>query len=139
MRINLQSRRGESSPLAFLLAFPVWWIAIGLILILGYWYWAQAANMIGLNRSAQMVAIGRDGESARKVFVGAALGGFASDYAEVTYQPQGRATLIEINQTVATTPFGVPKSVSVQSRVLTRVERFYPRPPDPVHVGEGWE
>lgn len=138
-RIDIRSRRGEANALAFLLAFPVWWLMVGLIMVLGYWYWAQAANIVGLNRSGQATAVAHDGETARREFLLAALGGYAADYGDATYTQDGRAMIAEVDQTVPIPAFQVPQSVTVKARVVTRIERFYPRPPDPVHVSQGWE
>ena len=120
--------------MGFILAFPIWWTAIGIVLAVGLWWWSMAANMIGLNRSGQAQALAADGEAQRRAYIAAALGGFASDYADVDQQRVGRALITSIDASVSAKPFPAPNNFTVQTRTIDRDEQFYPRPAD-----EGWE
>jgi hypothetical protein len=133
-RINLRSRRGADGPLGFFIALPIWWTTLGIVLVLGYWFWSLASNMIGLTRSTQAISVGLDGESQRRAYVATALGGFASDYASASYADLGRATAGSVNVTVDVHAFPSPDVVVVQAQSIARRERFYPRPPN-----GGWE
>ena len=135
MRINLQSRRGVSSPAAFILAFPIWYITIGILLVLGLWMWSLAINFIGISEGGQALAVGRNAEAVRRGVIAAGLGGFGSDYANATYSRSGRAATAGIDRTVPVTAFPAPHAFTVQARTIARIEQFYSRPPD---VG-GWE
>jgi hypothetical protein len=132
--INLRSRRGADGPLGFIIALPIWWTTIGIVLVLGYWFWSLSANMIGLTRSAQAISVGLDGETPRRAYVATALGGFAEDYASASYTDLGRATAGAVNVTVDVHAFPSPDAVAVQAQSIARRERFYPRPPN-----GGWE
>lgn len=132
--INLKSRRGADGPLGFIMALPVWWVTIGIVLVLGYWFWSLSANTIGLARSMEAISMGRDGESQRRAYVSTALRGFADDYATADYTDLGRATQGAVNVTVDVHVFPSPESVTVQAQGIARQERFYPRPPN-----GGWE
>ncbi len=132
--IRLRSRRGADEPLGFLLALPIWWTTLGIVLVLGYWFWSLASNMIGLTRSGQAVAVGRDGELARKTYIATALGGYASDYDSASYDRLGRAIVGSVDVTMDVHAFPSPDAITVQARSVSRVERFYARPPD-----SGWE
>lgn len=132
--INLKSRRGTDGPMGFILAFPIWWTAIGIVLVVGLWWWSMAANVIGLNRSGQAQALAADGEIQRRAYLTAALGGFAADYADADQQRRGRALITSIDANVAIKPFPAPHSFIVQARIIGRDERFYPRPAE-----VGWE
>ena len=133
-RINLRSRRGADGPLGFVVALPVWWVTIGALLVLGYWFWSLAANVMGSTLGMQALLAGRDPEAARRAMLSAALGGYASDFADVAITERGRAVISDMNATVDVHAFPSPDQVTVQVRTLARVERFYPRPPD-----GGWE
>lgn len=133
-QINLRSRRGADGPLGFFLALPLWWITLGIVLVLGYWFWSLGANMIGLTRSAQANAFGLDGESQRRAYIATALGGFAEEYAGADYADLGRATAGAIHVTVDVHAFPSPDAVTVNAQSIARRERFYPRPP-----ASGWE
>lgn len=132
--VHLRSRRGADGPLGFIVALPAWWITIGIVLVLGAWFWSTAANMIGLTRSAQATAVGLDGEAERRGYVGVALRGFAADYASADRADLGRAVLGGVDVTIDVRTFPSPDVVVVQARSIARRERFYPRPPD-----SGWE
>lgn len=132
--INLRSRRGTSEPLGFLIALPVWWAAIGIVLVLGLWFWSLAANMIGLTRSGQALAAGHAGEAQRRAYIAAALGGFASDYGQANYTHSNRAVVGSVDATVDIHAFPAPAAITVQARTVSRIEQFYPRPPN-----GGWE
>ena len=132
--INLRSRRGADGPLGFLVALPVWWATIGALLVLGYWFWSLAANVMGSTRGMQALLAGRDPEVARREVLSVALGGYASDFADVAATERGRAVTRDVNTTVDVHAFPSPDQVTVQVRTLTRIERFYPRPPE-----AGWE
>lgn len=133
--LNLRSRRGVSEPLSFIVCFPVWWLSIGIVLVLGMWMWSMAINVVALNQSGQAVAVGRDGEAARRSALAAGLGGFVSDYANADYDAvNSRAASVAVDRTVPVRVFSVPSDYTVRQRVLVRQERFYARPSE-----GGWE
>jgi hypothetical protein len=134
MTINLRSRRGADGPLGFLIALPVWWATIGVVLVLGFWLWSLAANTLSMTRSGQAVAVGKNGERPRKTLLAAALGGYAAHYASANYGQQGRAAIGGMNANVDVKAFPSPDRITVKARFVTRLEQFYPRPPD-----GGWE
>ena len=137
--IYLRSRRGDGEALATLIAFPFWLLTIGIILMLGYWYWAQAANIVGLQRGATVAAAGLSGEKTRREFVLSALGGYAVGYDTATYETQNsRAQVAEMNKTIET-PFDWIGSVTVKARMVSRLEGFYARPNDSKDPDKGWE
>ncbi len=138
-QINFRSRKGVSEPLGFVLAFPIWWALIGILLVCSLWFWSLAANTIALTRDGQAIAVGRDGEAARRYFVAAALGGYAKPYAQGTYTNLGRAVAAEIDHTQDASPFQVPKTYVVHVRVVSRLERFYAKPDNPMDPNAGWE
>jgi len=132
--IQLRSRRGLSEPLGFLISLPAWWATIGVLLVLAFWFWSLAANMIGLTRSGQALAVGQNGEAARKSFVATALGGYAQDYADAAYETRGRAVVGSVDAEVDVHAFPSPDTITVKARMVSRLEQFYARPPD-----AGWE
>jgi hypothetical protein len=134
-QIDLRSRRGVSSPAAFIVTFPIWYITIGILLVLGLWMWSLAVNFIGISQGGQALAVGRDAESVRRGVIAAGLGGFGADYAHAAYSQEGRAAVASVDRTVPVTAFPAPGSFTVQARTVARIERFYPRPPD----AGGWE
>lgn len=134
MKINLRSRRGEDGPLGFLIALPVWWAMMGVVFVLGFWLWSLAANTLGMTRSGQAIAVGKNGEAPRKSLVAAALGGYATHYAHATYAQQGRVAIGSVNADVDVKAFPSPDRITVKARFVTRAEQFYPRPPN-----GGWE
>lgn len=135
MRIDLKSRRGVSSPAAFILALPIWYIVIGVLLILGFWMWSLAINTIGITQGGQALAVGRNPEMVRHGVLAAGLGGFGSDYADATYSRAGRAATASIDTTVPVHAFPAPRAITVQAGTVARIEQFYPRPP----AAGGWE
>ena len=137
--IKLRSRRGISEPLGFVLAFPIWWALIGILLVCSLWFWSLAANTIALDRGGQAIAVGRDGETVRRDFIAAALGGYAAPYAQASYNNLGRAVSAEIDQTQEILAFQTPKIYIVRARMITRIERFYAKPDNPMDPNEGWE
>jgi CHASE3 domain sensor protein len=125
--------------LATLIAFPFWLLTLTIILVLGYWYWAQAANIVGLQRGAAVTTTAKDAEKARRDFVLTALGGYAEPYDVAVYETQNsRAQMATMDKTVKT-PFEWVGSVTVKARMVTRRERFYARPNDPKDPSKGWE
>ncbi len=134
MKINLRSRRGADGPLGFLIALPVWWATMGVVLVLGFWLWSLAANALSMTRSGQAIAVGKNGESPRKTFLAAALGGYATHYASANYAQQGRAVVGSINASIDVNAFPSPDRITVRARFVSRAEQFYPRPPN-----SGWE
>ncbi|NJM41835.1 MAG: hypothetical protein HC853_14290 [Anaerolineae bacterium] len=132
--IRLRSRRGAGEAAGFLIALPVWWATIGILFVLSFWFWSMAANMMGLTRSGQALAVGKDGEAARKGFVGVALGGYAKDYGTATYVTNERSVTGSVDVTTDVHAFPSPDSITVKARVVTRIEKFYARPPN-----TGWE
>ena len=132
--VRLRSRHGADGPLGFLVALPAWWATMGVLLVLGYWFWSLAANAIGLARSGQAVAVGHNGEMARRSYVATALGGFAQPYGQAEYTQLGRAVVSGVNMTVEVSAFPAPDALRLQARNVSRVERFYPRAPS-----LGWE
>ena len=66
MRINLRSRRGVTGPTGFIIAFPIWYIVIGIVFALGLWMWSLAVNVIGLSQGGQALGVGKDAESIRR-------------------------------------------------------------------------
>ena len=137
--IRLRSRRGDGEALATLIAFPFWLLTTVLIMVLGYWYWAQAANIVGLQQGALAAAAGKNGEKVRREFVLTALGGYAEDYDTATYdQKNSRALVAQMDKTIQV-PFEWPGSVKVRVRMVTRLENFYARPNDPRDPDKGWE
>ncbi len=132
--IRIRCRRGADGPLGFLVALPAWWAAMGVLLVLSYWFWSLAANAIGLARSGQALAVGRDGEPARRGYVAAALGGLARPYAQAEYELLDRAVMGSLDVTVDVSAFPSPDALVLQARNVARVERFYPRAPS-----QGWE
>ena len=107
---------------------------MGVLLVLGYWFWSLATNAIGLARAGQVEAVGLDGESVRRAFVSTALGGFAQPYASAGYEDLDRAVVSSIDASINVSAFPSPDGLTVQARNVARVERFYPRAPD-----QGWE
>ena len=132
--VHLRSRRGMSEPIGFLMSLPAWWATIGILLVLTFWFWSLAANMMGLTRSGQALAVGRNGEMARKTFVATALGGYAQNYADATYETKGRAVVGSVDADVDVHAFPAPDHITVKARMVARIEQFYARPPD-----SGWE
>jgi hypothetical protein len=134
--LDLRSRRGISGPAGFIIAFPVWYIVVGILLALGFWMWSLSINLIGLSQGGQALAVGKDAETIRRGVLAAGLGGFASEYRDTAgYRFLPRAAIGEVNRTTPVTAFPAPGSFTVQARVLSRIERFYPRAPE----AGGWE
>ena len=134
--INLRSRRGVSGPAGFIVAFPVWYLIVGILFVLGLWLWSLSVNLISLNQGGQALGVGRDAESIRRGVLAAGLGGFASEYGNAaSYRFMPRAVLGQVDHTTAVTTFPAPRSFTVQVRTLSRIERFYPRAPE----AGGWE
>lgn len=132
--VNLRSRRGVDGPLGFLVALPVWWATMGVVLVTGFWLWSLAANTLALTRGGQAVAVGKPGEVVRKSLLSTALGGYAAHYQDADYAQQGRAVVGSVNSNVAVTAFPSPDRIHVAARFVTRLEQFYARPPE-----GGWE
>ena len=116
------------------MALPVWWATMGILLVLGYWFWSLATNAIGLARAGQAMAIGVEGESARHAFVATALGGFAQPYAHAGYEVSDRVVVGSMDMSIDVRAFPSPDELAVRARNVARVERFYPRAPD-----QDWE
>lgn len=133
-KIQIRSRRGADGPLGFFVALPAWWAMVGALLIVGFWLWSLAANMLGLTRGQQAALGGGDSETVRRDFVAVALGGYASDFRSTEHTDLSRAEQTSINVTLDVHAFPSPNTLTVQARTLSRVERFYPRPPE-----GGWE
>ena len=90
--------------------------------------------MMGLTRSGQALAVGQNGEAARKSFIATALGGYAHDYADAIYETRERAVVGSVDADVEIHAFPSPNHVTVKVRTVSRIEQFYARPPD-----AGWE
>ncbi|MCL5998679.1 MAG: hypothetical protein M1546_21865 [Chloroflexi bacterium] len=135
MRIDLRSRRGVSNPAAFILVFPVWYIVIGILLVLGFWMWSLAINFIGISQGGQALAVGRDPEMARRGVIAAGLGGFGTDYADASYSRAGREATASIDKTIPVQAFPAPRAITIQAGTIIRIEKFYSRPPE----AGGWE
>ena len=133
-KINLRSRRGADGSLGFFVALPAWWAMAGALLVMGFWLWSLAANMLGLTRGQQALLAGGDSEATRRDFIAVALGGYANEFQSVQSTDMGRANLTSLDTTIDVHAFPSPNTITVQARSLARVERFYPRPPD-----GGWE
>lgn len=133
-KINIRSRRGADGPLGFFVTLPAWWAMVGALLVMGFWLWSLAANMLGLTRGQQAALAGGDGEATRRDFIAVALGGYASEFQFTQSSDLGRATITGVDTIIDAHAFPSPNTITVQARTLSRTERFYPRPPD-----EGWE
>ncbi|NJM40713.1 MAG: hypothetical protein HC853_08045 [Anaerolineae bacterium] len=131
-KINFRSRRGEDGPLGFLIALPVWWATMGVVLVLGFWLWSLAANALGMARGGQAIAVGKNGEAPRRALLANALGGYAAHYTNASYIQQGRAIIGSVNADVAVSAFPSPDRITVKARFVARHEQFYPRPPNGV-------
>lgn len=132
--VNLRSRRGADGPLGFLIALPVWWATMGVVLVTGFWLWSLTANTLALTRSGQAIAVGKPGEGVRRELLNTALGGYAAHYQDADYAQQGRAVVGSVDSDVNVTAFPSPDHIYVAARFVTRTEQFYARPPD-----GGWE
>jgi hypothetical protein len=136
MRMNLRSRRGVTEPTGFIIALPVWYIAICLLLVLGYWMWSLAVNVVGLSQAGQALGVGRDAEAIRRGVLAAGLGGFAADYRDAaSYHYLPRTVIGEVDHTTEVRALPAPRSLTVRARTVARLERFYARPPE----AGGWE
>lgn len=135
MRIDLKSRRGVSSPAAFILVFPIWYIVIGVLLVLGFWMWSLAINFVGISQGGQAMAVGKDPEVSRRGVIAAGLGGFGSDYGDASYSRADREATAGIDKTILVQAFPAPHAITIQVGTIIRIEKFYPRPPE----SGGWE
>ena len=127
---------GADGPLGFLVVFPIWFAMIGLIFVLGYWYWALALNAAGVSGGARLAGIGGDAGALHSRIVRAGLGGYARDYAgQAGFEQSGRAVFGSLDTSVRISPFPVPRQVIVRAASVGRVEDFYARPPE----AHSWE
>ena len=130
--VPLNSDVGTDGPLGFLYAFPIWFGMIGLIFVLGYWWWAMAMNYAGVTNGARAAGLGRDGAAIHSRIVRAGLGGYSKDYVGyATFNGLGRAVVGELDRTVKISPFPAPRQVTVRVASVARNEAFYARPPAP--------
>ena len=134
--VALESDTGTDGPLGFLFAFPIWFAAIGLIFVLGYWYWALALNAAGVAGGARLAGLGGDPTALHSRIVRAGLGGNARDYAgQAHFAQSGRAVFGALDRQVRISPFPVPRQVTVRAGSVGRIEDFYARPPE----SSAWE
>lgn len=119
-QLAFTARRGWAT--RFLVALPVWWATIGALLVLGYSLSSVAANVMGSTRGMQALLAGHDPEVARRELLSTALGGYASDFADVAVTERGRAVTHDVSATVDVHAFPSPDQVTVQVRTFARVE-----------------
>ena len=129
--VALENDHGADGPLGFVCVFPIWFAAIGLIFVLGYWYWAQALNAAGVAGGARLAGLGGDPNALHSRIVRAGLGGYARDYDErARFAHTGRAVVGSVESIVRISPFPVPRQVTVRAASVGRIEDFYARPPE---------
>ncbi|MGQ9889788.1 MAG: hypothetical protein ACUVSX_15075 [Aggregatilineales bacterium] len=133
--LSLRDRRGVGGAASFIIVMPVWYFAIGLLIVFAWWFWSLSANFIAITQAGQEMAVGRNGESRRLEVIAAGLGGFAAEYRQAaSYSFLERAVVSSVNRSVPVTGLPAPDATVVRARTVSRLEGFYPRPP-----WGGWE
>jgi hypothetical protein len=131
---NIRSRQGASEAVGYLISLPVMYIALGLFIVLAWWFWTLAANTASVSQGALTSGVGLNGESRRRQVVAAALGGFAEPYHNAQVQQDERWVMVSINHSYPVAGLMIDLDImNVRARSFARREGFYGLP------GDEWE
>jgi len=132
--LNLRSRQGASEATGYLISLPVMYIALGLFVVLAWWFWTLAANTAGVSQGALTSGVGLDGEARRRQIVAAALGGFAQPYRDAQVQQDERWVMVSVEHSYPVLGLMIDlDEMRVRARSFARREGFYGLP------GGEWE
>jgi len=132
--LNLRSRQGTSEAAGYIISLPILYMALGLFVVLAWWFWTLAANAASVAQGSLTTGVGLDGEARRRQVVAAALGGFAAPYRDAQVASGERWVMVSVEHRYPVVGLMIElRDLNVRARSLARREAFYGLP------GGEWE
>ena len=132
--LNLRGRQGTSEAAGYMISLPILYMALGVFVVLAWWFWTLAANATSVAQGSLTAGVGLDGEVRRRQVVAAALGGFAAPYRDAQVARGERWVMVSVDHRYPIMGLGIVlNDMNVRARSFARQEAFYGLP------GGEWE